>query len=495
MSGTTGRIFISHSSLDRHIAETLCAALEEHGLHCWISSRDVPGGDNFQEAVFRAIRSTKVMVLVFTANANRSDEIKKELALASQSRLIVIPLRVEDVTPDDAFAFELATRQWIDAFPNWERAMRRLAVRITSVSPAAPEPTASPQPRGVPPAAAKDVPGGSVGVTLTATVALARTTTMPMVLSVASGVLVAAALVAWLLWPKPAPVPLPPIQVPAPPVATITPPAEFRFETADEAQIRDHVPTGVSLFRFALNPQIVVLDFASLHEQGLMLNRVAALTEKGGLPRDRVLNDAELAAAIRAGGDTVETFYYGHDYSAVALARFFAMSDKDGIRLNSQEEMLRLILRQLRWFAPGVHAGLISIPRVGANESVTHTAHNTILHNELAHGEYFSNQAYAAYVHQFWATTLTQDERDSVRRFLASEDYDTSLDELVENNMQAYLMFSRDPAFFTPAMIGMTAARLAELQAAFLRGMPPGWLHDMLATTLLVQQLAPVSAR
>jgi hypothetical protein len=51
------------------------------------------------------------MVLVFSANSNNSEEIKKELVLAGQSQLIVIPVRVEDVTPDEAFAYELATRQ------------------------------------------------------------------------------------------------------------------------------------------------------------------------------------------------------------------------------------------------------------------------------------------------------------------------------------------------------------------------------------------------
>ena len=61
-------------------------------------------GDNFQIAIVHAIRSAKVMVLVFSSNSNNSDEIKKELVLAGQSRLIVIPVRVEDVTPDDAGA-------------------------------------------------------------------------------------------------------------------------------------------------------------------------------------------------------------------------------------------------------------------------------------------------------------------------------------------------------------------------------------------------------
>ena len=68
--------------------------------------------------------------------------------------------------------------------------------------------------------------------------------------------------------------------------------------------------------------------------------------------------------------------------------------------------------------------GLISIPAVGADDKVTAAARTAILHHELSHGEFFSNPAYADYVHQFWLTELTDAERDGVRRFLAKEEYD-----------------------------------------------------------------------
>ena len=61
----------------------------------------------------------------------------------------------------------------------------------------------------------------------------------------------------------------------APVVATSRAPA-FQIQTATEAAIGAHVPTSLTVFRLADNPRILVLDFASLHEQGKMLNRVAA---------------------------------------------------------------------------------------------------------------------------------------------------------------------------------------------------------------------------
>jgi hypothetical protein len=129
----TAPIFISYSSKDRDMAETICRALEARGHQCWISCRDVPPGQNFQEAIVQALRSARVMLLVFTANANNSDEIKKELVLAGRHRVTVVPIRVEDVVPSDAFAYELATRQWIDLYSDWEKEIERLAVRIGQI--------------------------------------------------------------------------------------------------------------------------------------------------------------------------------------------------------------------------------------------------------------------------------------------------------------------------------------------------------------------------
>lgn len=128
-------IFISHSSKDLAVAQTICAALERRGLTCWIASRDVGAGDNFQEAIVKAIRSAKVMVLVFSENANNSTEIKKELALASQNKVAVIPARVEDVVPAAALAYELATRQWINLFTDWESEIETLCERVRQIVP------------------------------------------------------------------------------------------------------------------------------------------------------------------------------------------------------------------------------------------------------------------------------------------------------------------------------------------------------------------------
>ena len=135
----TRPVFISYATSDRKEALGVCSALERRGRQCWISTRDVAPGENYQEAIVRSLRNSRAMVLVFSDAANNSDEIKKELSLASRYHIPVMALRIEDVEPSDAFAYELSTRQWIDAFESWDKSIDALSQRISQMSGAAEE--------------------------------------------------------------------------------------------------------------------------------------------------------------------------------------------------------------------------------------------------------------------------------------------------------------------------------------------------------------------
>ncbi|MBV9758018.1 MAG: hypothetical protein JO047_13270 [Alphaproteobacteria bacterium] len=277
----------------------------------------------------------------------------------------------------------------------------------------------------------------------------------------------------------PSPAPAAPQAVapaPAPPVAAPQP--AFPIRTANEAEILADTPDQITVFRFAPNPYVLVLDFPTLRQQGMMLNRMAAFMEKAGQPHDRLLTDAELDAAIRAAGETVESYYYGHDYKAADLARFFALADRDNVHLTAEEEQLRELLRQEGWLAPEPVGALISIPRTGTEKFMDEAARATILHHELSHGEYFTDADYAAFTRRFWRTVMTEDERKRFRAFLGSQGYDTGLEDLMMNEMQAYLMHTPDPRFFNARAVGIPQDRLDRLRMTFAAEMPHGWLRD-----------------
>lgn len=140
------RVFISFSTADKSKAATLCAALERDGLSCWVSFRDVQPGQNYQAAIVHALETAKALVLVFSSRTNASEEVSKELSLASRFKVPVIPLRIEDALPQGALHYELATRQWIDAFGAWEPAIADLAAAIAAIG----DPTSVRKPSAVP---------------------------------------------------------------------------------------------------------------------------------------------------------------------------------------------------------------------------------------------------------------------------------------------------------------------------------------------------------
>ena len=249
---------------------------------------------------------------------------------------------------------------------------------------------------------------------------------------------------------------------------------EMPVRVADEQAIDANVATSLTVFRLAARPSIVVLDFPSLDQQGRMLDRLAALVEKNGLPHDRVLDDASLALAIKADGDTPATWYYGHDYRGSDVARFFALAADERVTLNDDERRLGALMHRMRGQTDGFGA-VISVPRADPASGVDPAARAVILHHELSHGDYFTDPAYARAVSVTWGYVLTADERAKVCAYLAHEEYDPALTDLMQNEMQAYLVYTPAGKFFDPGRLGIAGDRLAVIRDA-LRGAGPRWL-------------------
>ncbi len=242
-----------------------------------------------------------------------------------------------------------------------------------------------------------------------------------------------------------------------------------------EADILARAPAAAEAYRFAAQPEIMVLQFPTLAQQAAALNRVAALVEKAGFPRDRVLALDELDRRIRALGEDPASFYYGHDYRAADLLRFFALARQQQAVLNSEEQSLEQAVQGWGWRPSSVGA-LITLVRSEPGDDGS--ARATILRHELSHGLYFTSPAYAKFSQAFWDNTLTAAEQAGFRRFLAADGYDTLQPDLVTNETQAYLMHTASERFFTASAVGITPARMAQLKAQFLVDMPPGWLRD-----------------
>jgi TIR domain len=147
-------VFISHSSKNKAIADAVCAGLEANGVHCWIAPRDITPGLEWGEAIIEGIRECRVMVLVFTADANESKQIRREIERASNHGVTVVPLRVEDVLPSPGLEYFIGNVHWFDAVtPPLEPHLKELAGTLKRLlaRPAPPKPGMEEQHEIIPP--------------------------------------------------------------------------------------------------------------------------------------------------------------------------------------------------------------------------------------------------------------------------------------------------------------------------------------------------------
>src|SRR6478736_8518584 len=91
--GMAHDVFISYSHVDKATADAACATLERNGIRCWIAPRDITPGDEWSAAIVKAIDQCRVMLLIFSASANDSRQIRREVERAINAGVTLVPVR------------------------------------------------------------------------------------------------------------------------------------------------------------------------------------------------------------------------------------------------------------------------------------------------------------------------------------------------------------------------------------------------------------------
>ncbi len=107
--------FISYSSKDQEIADTIRGHLESRGVSCWIAPRDIPPGAVYADAIVDGIAAADSLVLVLSDHSNLSRHVQAEVERAFSSSKPVFPVRIRDVRPSKGLELFVSASQWIDA--------------------------------------------------------------------------------------------------------------------------------------------------------------------------------------------------------------------------------------------------------------------------------------------------------------------------------------------------------------------------------------------
>ena len=130
-------VFISYKSNDPElgnndgtVAKELCEALEAAGISCWIAPRDIEPGKRYGLAIMEAIKSCKVMLVVFSRYANESEHIATEVEKAFTRRIDIIPFNIDGTSPGLEMEYYLGRPQWIDAADDYHKGIPALIAAL-----------------------------------------------------------------------------------------------------------------------------------------------------------------------------------------------------------------------------------------------------------------------------------------------------------------------------------------------------------------------------
>lgn len=255
--------------------------------------------------------------------------------------------------------------------------------------------------------------------------------------------------------------------------------------SANFTQVFDAQSQALTIWKMSDNPDVFIFDFPGLVYQGRSFNRITQFTEQQFTePYPKVLNNQELASYIQASRRTQSDFAFGHDVLVSELVQFFNYALRDKIELYPEELVIRdfLLEQELVRFWRGFYqamrpdAVVLAVPQTQHRKTdepmITAGARYTILLHELAHAEYYTNSHYRKFCQRFWYQTLKQEQRNAFKNFLASSNYSVENEELLINEMQAYLIFTPDRRSFSAHRLGISDLELQSMRDAFRHGAP-----------------------
>ena len=122
-------VFISYASKNRDRILDLVERLRGAGVSVWIDQMGIEGAAMWSQQIDAAIRDCKVLILAISKNSASSENVVKELALASEGRKRILPVFIEEADIPETMAYQLAGIQRVEFFEGNEEAGLKAVIR------------------------------------------------------------------------------------------------------------------------------------------------------------------------------------------------------------------------------------------------------------------------------------------------------------------------------------------------------------------------------
>jgi adenylate cyclase len=132
-------VFVSYSRNDKERVLELTAKLRAAGVSVWVDQSGIDAATMWGEQIVNALESAKVLLLMVTESAVRSDNVAKEVVLVSERKGHILPVHLEPTQIPPSLKYQLAGIQHVEYFNRGAsdeglktilRALERIGVRI-----------------------------------------------------------------------------------------------------------------------------------------------------------------------------------------------------------------------------------------------------------------------------------------------------------------------------------------------------------------------------
>lgn len=125
----TAEVFLSYSRDDHDRVFDLVEKLRAAGVSMWIDTGAIDAASLWSEQIVNALESAKVLLLVVTESAVRSDNVAKEVMLVSERKGHILPVYLEPTVIPPALRYQLAGIQHVEYFKSGDEASLKTILR------------------------------------------------------------------------------------------------------------------------------------------------------------------------------------------------------------------------------------------------------------------------------------------------------------------------------------------------------------------------------
>ena len=136
----SAEVFISYAAKDRERVAKLVEGLQQAGVSVWIDMAGIEVAAMWSKEIVSAIRECKVLLLSISPQSTESENVVKELALASERRKKILPVCLDSSGIPKTMEYQLAGIQRVEYVEGEEeqgllamiRSLGKLGVTVSS---------------------------------------------------------------------------------------------------------------------------------------------------------------------------------------------------------------------------------------------------------------------------------------------------------------------------------------------------------------------------